>query len=154
MILRNNSSSRLLRWFAAFLWMAVIWIAGSNDFGAFNTFSISTWFINLIFPGWPASHLHEMHIIHAMIRKAAHIIEYAILFILYYRAFEGNIADRKKEKNRILCGILSAILWACVDEYHQSFMPNRTGSLWDVGVDTIGIIIAWQVVIRQNKLRL
>jgi len=41
---------------------------------------------------------------------------------------------------------LGTALMASADEYHQSFLPNRTGSSWDVLLDCCGAIVLQVVV--------
>ncbi len=65
-----------------------------------------------------------------VLRKLAHISEYAILAMLWY----ANVKDAK------IAGILS-VAYAMTDEIHQYFVPGRTGSGVDVVIDTIGIVI-------------
>ncbi len=81
-------------------------------------------------------------------RKSAHFGEYAILCLLYFRAF------RKSTKlSRAKAGIFSFILtlaYAYTDEYHQTFVPGRTGRSFDIGVDSLGafagLIFSWKLV--------
>jgi VanZ family protein len=39
-----------------------------------------------------------------------------------------------------------AVLYAATDEFHQNFVPNRTGSLKDVGIDTAGALLGLGIV--------
>lgn len=66
-----------------------------------------------------------------VLRKIAHITEYAILCFLLIRA-----SKNKK------WAFLIAFLYACSDEFHQLFVFGRHGSPRDIGIDTIGIILA------------
>lgn len=43
-------------------------------------------------------------------------------------------------KNKILISIFCGILFACVDEFHQLYSLNRGPKLFDVGIDTIGVV--------------
>lgn len=82
-----------------------------------------------------------------LLRKAAHIGEYAILFLLTYRALHTLPKQR-----RTLYSALFAIGYAMSDEWHQSFVPGRGPSIRDVGVDSIGVFLA--VVWVRMKQRL
>ena len=85
------------------------------------------------------------------IRKAAHATEYAVLALLFFGAlpFEG--------KKRYLLSWLFAALYACTDEFHQLFVPGRAGTLFDVGVDSLGalagLLILWGILSLRKKLR-
>lgn len=64
--------------------------------------------------------------------KTLHVIEYAILFVLYYRALKNKTA-----------AFLLTLLYAVTDEIHQMFVPTREGRLRDVIIDAIGAFISW-----------
>jgi VanZ family protein len=72
---------------------------------------------------------------HYVLRKGAHLFEYFILAILFYH----NLKYYKMNAIQlvILCIGLTC-LYACTDEFHQSFVPNRGASLIDVLIDTTG----------------
>lgn len=73
-----------------------------------------------------------------LIRKTAHITEYGILCLLmwrYIQLFWGNT------KGLVICFGL-CVLYACTDEFHQTFIAGRVGCVQDVGVDSIGILLA------------
>jgi VanZ family protein len=40
-----------------------------------------------------------------------------------------------------------AAFYACTDEFHQTFVPSRQGSAWDVLLDTggasLGLLLLW-----------
>ena len=64
-----------------------------------------------------------------ILRKCAHVTEYAILTFLLRRAVATPWAAA------------AALLYACSDEYHQSFVVGREGRPRDVAIDSIGIVI-------------
>jgi VanZ family protein len=83
----------------------------------------------------------EIGLIHAFIRKAGHVIEYFILGLLLFRAFRGgSIASWNWRWS--FFAVIVVVLWAASDEFHQSFVPTRTASVVDVGIDTAGGILA------------
>jgi VanZ family protein len=49
--------------------------------------------------------------------------------------------------------LLGVVLYAASDEFHQSFVPERTASLVDVGIDTLGGIIAQGVSVLWHVIR-
>ena len=71
-----------------------------------------------------------------LIRKAAHMSEYAILAILVYKYF----ASRKMRHVYSYAFIIS-VLYACSDEIHQLFVSGRSGEMMDVGIDSCGAFI-------------
>ena len=87
---------------------------------------------------------------HHVVRKAAHITEYCILGLLVYRAFQVDIS--KPWKVRILTVMFVAVA-ASIDEFHQSFVPSRGSSIFDVGWDCIGGLIALILLWVGNAFR-
>ncbi len=68
------------------------------------------------------------------LRKAAHMAEYAVLYLLTRRALEARGAS--------LTAAAFALFYAMSDEYHQSFVPGRAGLWSDVGIDAAGVLLA------------
>lgn len=82
----------------------------------------------------------HVHLLHGLVRKAAHVTEYAILAALWRHAFvRGGMA-----RPAVASALALAISVACavVDETNQSFLPTRTGALGDVGLDSLGALAA------------
>ena len=104
----------LLRWLAVVAWAAVIFALSSIP-------SLST-------------HLGTWDTI---LRKGAHLTEYAILAVLFARATGSRTA-----------GLLLTVAYACTDEWHQTFVRGRHGSPVDVGIDAIGALIGLCVLSR------
>ncbi len=75
---------------------------------------------------------------HCFVRKAAHVTEYAILSGLLFRALRGPLAGFWP---RAAFALLPAILFAAIDEWHQSFVATRTASLGDVCIDSLGAVV-------------
>ena len=76
--------------------------------------------------------------INFLVRKSAHIIEYFILTLLTVSLLKKYT---KTNTLIILISLIFCFLYACTDEYHQSFIIGRSASFKDVLVDTSGIIL-------------
>jgi VanZ family protein len=74
------------------------------------------------------------------VRKLAHAFEYALLCLLARRAL-GQSGGLFARHPNIFAIMLSA-LYALSDEYHQSFVPGRSATITDAGVDTLGAFFA------------
>lgn len=72
-----------------------------------------------------------------LIFKSMHVMAYAILTWLYLRALRGTAPAGAPVR---LVGAALALAYAASDEYHQTFVPGRNGSLVDVGIDAVGIL--------------
>jgi VanZ family protein len=83
-----------------------------------------------------------------IMKKGGHMIGYALLALSFWYAF-----DWKSDK-RWLAWLL-AVLYAMTDEFHQSYVPGRHPSVWDVVIfDNLGALIAvWFVgwFIKQKR---
>jgi VanZ family protein len=82
-----------------------------------------------------------------VLRKIGHVGGYALLTLLWTSALVGVTARPVKS------AALIAFLYACTDEYHQSFVETRNGSAIDVGIDAIGIALATCLVSRRPLTR-
>lgn len=103
-------------WLPVFFWMGVIfYLSGQPDLSS----------------GLP--HFYDW-----VLRKAAHITEYFILTFLLARALSRNFNPKKA----LLLSAIIALTYAFSDEYHQTFIYGRLGSIKDIGIDGIGIISA------------
>jgi VanZ family protein len=65
-----------------------------------------------------------------MLRKAAHMTEYAILGALLVRALD-----------RELPALLVGVAYAVSDEIHQHFVEGRHASALDVALDSLGVAV-------------
>lgn len=77
-----------------------------------------------------------------ILRKLAHITEYAILTFLLIKAFKEHNLSRKQI---LFFAVIIAVLYAVSDEYHQTFIFGRQGAARDVVIDSVGILFtAWR----------
>lgn len=80
-----------------------------------------------------------------ILRKSAHIMEYAVLFWLtiniVYDVRTSTISRIPKKFIRVV--VIFTILYAISDEIHQSFVPGRVFSVVDLGIDGIGMLIGY-----------
>jgi len=74
---------------------------------------------------------------HHYLRKAGHVVGYAMLGLLLLRGFRMTFANRP-EWIRLLpvFAWLGTAFVATMDEWHQSYIPSRTGTPWDVVLDS------------------
>jgi len=72
----------------------------------------------------------------------AHIPAFALLALLWIKAFNVN-GDRLFSNLLILSGL---VLFAVSTEFLQSFVPGRTASFMDFGLDLIGILSGFLII--------
>ena len=115
----------------------------SRWFPAFAIMLVVFWF-----SAQPGSELPDFDWADRILKKGGHVIGYALLALSYWRAF-----DFKEEK----CWLawLLAVLYAITDEFHQSFVPGRNPSIWDVVIfDNFGALISlWAVNFYKKQKR-
>jgi len=80
--------------------------------------------------------------LHLIIRKCGHFTGYGILSIAWFRAFWMTFRTEASFSRRLWTShgmaMLGTLLIASSDEVHQLFLPNRSGSIVDVGIDCLG----------------
>ena len=75
-----------------------------------------------------------------ILRKLAHLIVFGILARFLARAFTGSTFWSWKKI--FTWSLILSVLYACSDEYHQSFVPGRGASVIDVAIDATGVWLA------------
>ena len=111
------------------------------------SFQISLFIVKLVSPLLPTVRSEDIlfqraELIHYFVRKAAHMTEYFLLALSLQLPLSAWFSTRLKPKFRILVGLAATILFAALDEFHQTFVPGRSGNFTDVCIDSIGAIIA------------
>jgi VanZ family protein len=100
-----------------------------------------------LFPNTSAETLVTIHFI---TRKLAHFTEYAILGFLAARAFRTSPRPAISQRWFLICATL-IVVYALMDEYHQSFVPSRTASIFDSLIDMAGGLTALIIVQRRSR---
>ena len=90
-----------------------------------NTLAIFSQFLHLT--------EEQAAVINLVFRKLVHLSAFGVLALLFYNCFK---------KRRYFAAWLCTTIYAATDELHQAFLPDRTGAIIDVGIDSIGAIIA------------
>jgi VanZ family protein len=137
--------SSLSRYLPLIAWLAFISYASSGDFSAGNTSRIIGPLVLWLFP---RTSPETLAVIHFITRKIAHFAEFAILGFLAARAFRTSPRAAIASRWFLICVTL-IVVYALVDEYHQSFVPSRTASVWDSFIDMAGGLTAL-VIIRKR----
>lgn len=121
------------RWILVILWMSLIFILSHQDASRSSQLSGGMMmavidFMTGIFRNFNV----DAQLLHFLIRKGAHFSAYLILGLLAAHASEP---EKRKEW---LWTLILCIVYAASDEYHQSFIPGRSGELRDVLIDSAG----------------
>lgn len=134
---RSTSSSdwgsTIQRWLPVIVWAAFISWFSTDAFSARSTNSYIDPVLRFFFGELtPAG----FRFAHSIVRKSAHLLEYAILAMLTVRAQTESWAH--VPRSVVLRTLAYCAAYAMLDEAHQTFVPSRTGSPIDVMVDTTG----------------
>jgi VanZ family protein len=144
-LLNTDQLNALKAWIAAILWLMVISIESTAMLSSNNTSRILYPLLHFIF-GLNWAHFEQWHF---FIRKGGHVVGYAILSVLFFRAWRATLPAVRNVKwtpRWATIAILGTAFVASLDEWHQSFIPSRTGRWQDVALDS-GAGIAAQIVI-------
>ena len=127
---------RILRYAPIFLWIGVIFFLSSDQGSLTQTSRFVRPVLEFLFPG--ASE-ETLAFLHGIVRKSAHVSEYAVLAFLIVRAF-GKSSVEALRKYVYLAPVALVVVVASMDEFQQSYNANRTGSAYDVLLDAAGAI--------------
>jgi VanZ family protein len=141
---RSKDTHLFIRfWLPLVAWLLFIFFMSTGTFSAENTYSVLEPVLRFLFPHLSPDTIAALHNI---IRKGAHVFEYFVLGLLLLRAlraFSGGVWKWRW----VLLALIGVALWALGDEFHQSFVPTRTASMVDVGIDTAGGALAQFVAV-------
>jgi VanZ family protein len=127
----------LLRaWFPVGLAVLMIAVESTEYLGADRTSGPLRWLWEHLFGRVEA---RAWALIHHIIRKTGHFTGYGIVALTWLRAFWMSL-PRLNFFQTALLALLGTALTASADEFHQTFLPNRTGLASDVLLDCSGAI--------------
>lgn len=81
-----------------------------------------------------------------VLRKLGHMVEYGLLWLLWWRA----LGYRPAGTAAALAAIIT-LAYAASDEWHQTFVEGRSGSPVDWAIDAAGVGIAWLLARRRAR---
>jgi VanZ family protein len=145
--------SFIIYWLPVLVWMACIFSASSDQMSFQHSSRLIGPLIRWLFPQISD---HALASAVFVVRKCAHLTEYAILAWLLWRAIRkpirGDTRPWRWSEAFLVVGLVA--LYASTDEFHQTFVPSRQGSVWDVLLDTtgaaVGMLFLW-IVGRWSK---
>jgi VanZ family protein len=149
----NSDRHHVLKaWIALILWLIVIAIESTDWLSAHHTGRILYPLLHFLFGmGW-----ERFEVVHFFLRKGGHVFGYGLLSILLFRAWRETlpVASGVNWTFRWAnIAVLGTALVASLDEWHQSFIPSRTGTVHDVILDTCaGIAAQILVFLFRNRL--
>jgi VanZ family protein len=153
---RNASATRLQRraprplraWLPALAWIALIAWGSTETFSGHHTYG---WLLRFWQrEGWP---LESVPYVNYVLRKIGHFCVYGALSVLLFIAWRETLRARWRQAwlmwspRLLLLALAGTVLVAAADEFHQSFVPGRTGVAHDVVLDSFGAICAQMILL-------
>jgi VanZ family protein len=145
----NRRRVLLSAWIPAAICVLLIAISSSDTFSFENTSSVLRPFFQSIF-GPIATHVWEKLLYD--LRKTGHFFAYGFVSLVFFRAWRMTFRLSRAYSavtaslRAAAVALLSTLVLSSADEFHQSFLPKRTGSPFDVLLDMCGAITCHLIV--------
>jgi VanZ family protein len=145
---------RISAWLPVAVGVSIIMMESTKSFGADHTSQPLRVLWEAIFG--PVSNAHWA-IIHIVIRKSGHFLGYGLLGAAWLRAWWMTLPRSHFLEDAFLA-LMGTALVASLDELHQTYLPNRQGSAWDVLLDCCGAVAmllavyVWLRLFRPRRL--
>jgi VanZ family protein len=151
--LKTSRASLWKAWVPAIIWLGVIALESSDLGAAKNTGRILYPLLHFLFK------VDAMHFVtwHHHIRKTGHFVGYAVLSWFLFRAWRATLPLASVAAWSLQWAGIAFFMTALVaslDEWHQSFLPSRTGRWQDVVLDSSAAltiqVFLWMVLRRRS----
>jgi len=94
--------------------------------------------------------LRDLETVDHIVRKGAHITEFALLAA----AMAWPLWISGLRRLRLALGTIGlTVIYAVSDEFHQTFVPGRSGEIRDVCIDAAGAVIGYFVFLTALNIR-
>ena len=149
----NNAagfSARLVvrYWLPLVVWLGVIAMESTPVASSANTRHLLLAALNWLFGTANSAWIDALNF---ALRKSGHFLGYGWLGVLFFRALCAS--SRAAAGALAACAVGLTLVVASLDEFHQSFIPSRTGSVRDVLLDTVGAACLLSIVLAYLHLR-
>ena len=132
-------------WIAAGLWLGIIVAESSNLGSSSHTSRILYPIFHYLF-GLDLAHFEVWH---GPMRKCGHVVGYFVMSLLFFRAFRTTLPQPRIQGwwfTWARIAWMMTTLVACLDEWHQAYIPTRGSSVHDVLLDSTAALAA-QVIL-------
>jgi VanZ family protein len=82
-----------------------------------------------------------------VVRSSAHFVEFFVLVWLLERALAKLTA--LSPLSSAACAVAAATVYGLLDEIHQRFVPGRSASPYDWGIDVLASALAGLLIVRR-----
>lgn len=129
-------------WLPVVVGIGVILVESTEMLGADHTSGPLRWLWESLFG--PVGNA-RWNLIHMLIRKSGHFFGYGTIGLLWLRAWWMTLPNSHFIEDALLA-LLGTSMVASIDELHQAYLPNRTGTPRDVAIDCCGALVLQLVV--------
>jgi VanZ family protein len=143
--LNSHQRETLKAWIAAILWLIVIFIESSSYLSSHETSRIMYPILHFLF----GINYAQFEPWHHVLRKTGHVVGYGLLSFFLFRAWRATLPKQGNPRWTLYwadIAVFGTALVASLDEWHQSFIPSRTGRWQDVVLDS-SAAVATQVLL-------
>jgi VanZ family protein len=150
----SKARSFIKYWLPTLMWMALIFSASGDANSCQRSSRIIGPILRWLFPDISDAALTAVVTI---VRKCAHLAEYAVLAMLWWRALRKPARSDPRPWSWAETGwaVLFVALYAATDEFHQFFVSSRNASVLDVMIDTtgaiLGLLLLWALDCRRRR---
>ena len=132
----TDSRPNLVRaWWPAVVWIGLITFESTDFFSSEHTGSLLYTLLTRLFG---QINFYDFLIFHHYLRKTGHVVGYGMLSLLLLRGWRATLGRVHTLLLRTaLLSWLGTAFVAAMDEWHQSYIPSRTGTVWDVALDSV-----------------
>lgn len=134
-------------WLPALFWSGILILSSGARGSAGRSGGLLLWVLSMTVGDVDAG---QLYILNFVIRKAIHVLAYGLLGALHFRAVRGPQSGWNV-RWAVTALLLSAVV-AATDEYHQSLVPMRSGTVSDFLLDisaAAGVLITWMLSSRR-----
>ena len=124
--------------------VGVILIESTGTMSADNT---SRWLLPLWIKLFGPVTPDRWAVIHHLIPKTGHFVGYGLVSLGFFEGWRATFSGKGKGRGMLFAmiaplALVCTLALASWDEWHQSLLPGRTSSIFDVGIDLSGAIVA------------
>lgn len=126
-LIEHRHFKKYEKWVSLIIWMGAIYYLSSQSLGFMAATDI-----------WQF-----------VIRKMAHMFEYAVLCLLIFRIL--SVTEKRHYYWNLFWALILTILYSISDEYHQTYTLGRTGTYRDVLIDSAGALVSTWLIFLNHK---
>ena len=150
----NASGNQLWKaWLPAFIWLGVIALESTDLAGAAETGHLLYPIFHFLFGVDP----FRFETWHHYIRKTGHCVGYGLLSWLFFRGWRATLPFSKPRRwsfRWAAIAFFSTALVASLDEWHQTYLPSRTGRWQDAVLDSwaaLAVQVLLWLILRRHQ---